>query len=148
LNSLVQNERLGIRWSSGQDILILDAIPSPSPFQITFEQFPTVKQGSGAVISTDFIRYNLQVPNVLCTNSITTGCVNPVRYEIPVVINGVIGDSQVSNTGNITVDLREDVIDPILLLLLASFGIPIIGIIIQRARGRSARIPARRVVGI
>ncbi len=145
LNSFVQNERLGIRWSSGQDIVILSAIPATSPFQITFEAFPVAKQGSGAVISTDFLSYNLQVPSVQCSLQITTNCVEKVRYEIPVTINAVIGDSQVSDTGTITVDLVDEFLDPILLILLATFAIPIIGIIIQKSRGRSSSVPARRV---
>jgi len=145
LNSFVQNERLGIRWSSGQDIVILSAIPATSPFQITFEAFPVAKQGSGAVISTDFLSYNLQVPSVQCSLQITTNCVEKVRYEIPVTINAVIGDSQVSDTGTITVDLVDEFLDPILLILLATFAIPIIGIIIQKSRGRKSSVPARRV---
>jgi len=145
LNSFLDDERLGIRWSSGQDIVVVSAIPSPSPFLIIFEQLPTVKQGSGAVISTDFILYNLQVPITQCTNVIRMDCVERVRYEIPITVNAIINGTNVSDIGTITVDLVEELIDPILVLLLATFGIPIVGVLVQRARGRSSFIPAKKV---
>ncbi len=146
LNSLVTNERLGIRWSSGQDMVVTSAIPASSPFTITFETFPAVKRGSGAVISTDFVLYNIGVPNRNCTTQIRSDCVEKVRYEIPVTINGIVGGLEVTDTGTITIDLSEGTFDPILLLILSMFFIPLAGVMLQRSRGRSARIPVRRIV--
>ena len=146
LNSFLQNERLGIRWSSGQDIVVVSATPSPSPFLITFEQFPVVKQGSGAVISTDFLLYNLQVPRNQCTDVIRENCVLNVRYEIPITVNAIINNTNVSDVGTITVDLVDELIDPILLILIATFSIPLIGVFVQRARGRNSSVPIRRIV--
>jgi len=145
LNSILDNERLGIRWSSGQDIVIVSVIPSPSPFLITFEQLPAVKQGSGAVISTDFILYNLQVPRSECVGEATMDCVQKVRYEVPVTVNAVINGTNVQDIGTITVDLVDEFIDPILVLILATFGIPLAGVFIQRSRGRSGTPPVRDV---
>ncbi len=146
LNSFLQNERLGIRWSSGQDIVVVSAIPAVSPFQITFEQFPVIKQGSGAVVSTDFLVYNLQVPINECTNVIRSNCALKVRYEVPITVNAILNGTNVSDVGTITVDLREGEIDPILLIILATFSIPIIGAIVQRQRGRSAQVPIGKLI--
>ena len=146
LNSFLQNERLGIRWSSGQDIVVVSASPAVSPFQITFEQFPVVKQGSGAVVSTDFLVYNLQVPRNECTDVIRSNCALKVRYEVPITVNAILNGTSVSDTGTITVDLREGEIDPILLIILATFGIPIIGAIVQRGRKRSTQVPIGRLI--
>jgi hypothetical protein len=148
LNSFLSNERLGFRWSSGNDLVLVSAIPSPSPFMIIFEQLPEVKQGSDAVVSTNFIRYDLEVPRNLCSTLITQNCVERLRYEVPVTLNAVINDIQVSDTGIITVDLTEELIDPILVIILATFAIPIVGVIIQRSRGRGSLEPARRATGI
>lgn len=145
LNSLVTNERLGIRWSSGQDMTITSATPALSPFTVTFETFPSVKRGSGAVISTDFILYNIGVPNRNCTIQIRSDCVEKVRYEIPVTVNGIVNGVQVSDTGTITIDLSEGTFDPILLLILSMFFIPAGGVAIQKLRGRSGNIPLRRI---
>jgi len=147
LQSLLSNERLGFRWSSGNDLVLVSAITAPSPFFITFEQLPEVKQGSGFTVSTDFIVYDLEVPRNLCTNIITQNCVEKLRYEIPVTLNAIINEIQVSDTGTITVDLTEELIDPIIVILLATFAIPIVGVVIQRARGRSSFVPARRALG-
>ena len=141
LNSFLDNERLGIRWSSGQDIVVVSAVPALSPFLITFEQLPAVKQGSGAVISTDFLIYNLQVPRNPCVGVVTMDCVEKLRYEVPVVVNAIINGTNVSDTGIITVDLVDELLDPILLLILATFGIPLIGVFVQRRRGRKAVPP-------
>ena len=141
LNSFLSNERLGIRWSSGQDIVVVSAVPALSPFLITFEQLPAVKQGSGAVISTDFLLYNLQVPRNACVAEVTMDCVEKLRYEVPVVVNAIINGTNVSDVGTITVDLVDEFLDPILLLILATFGIPLIGVFVQRRRGRKAVPP-------
>jgi len=146
LNSFLQNERLGIRWSSGQDIVVVGAVPAVSPFLITFEQFPVVKQGSGAVVSTDFLMYNLQVPRNECTDVVRSNCALKVRYEVPITVNAILNGTNVSDTGTITVDLREGEIDPILLIILATFGIPIIGGIVQRSRKRSTQVPIGRLI--
>ncbi len=146
LNSFLGNERLGIRWSSGQDMIVTSAVPASSPFLITFEQFPSVKRGSGAVISTDFILYNIGVPNIECTTQVTSQCVQKVRYEIPITVNGIVAGQEVSDVGNITVDLSEGTFDPILLLILSMFFIPLAGILFQRSRGRSARVPVNKLL--
>ncbi len=143
----MDNERLGFRWSSGSNLVLVSAIPAPSPFFITFEPLPAVKQGSGFTVSTNFLLYDLEVPRNLCTTVITQNCVEKLRYEVPVTLNAIINEIQVSDTGTITVDLTEELIDPILVILLATFAIPVVGIIIQRARGRSSFIPARRALG-
>jgi len=145
LNSFLPDQRLGIRWSSGQNIVVVSATPASSPFMITFEQFPTIKQGSGAVLSTDFLVYNLQVPTLECGGVITQNCVDKARYEIPVTVNAVLNGTNVSDVGTITIDLTDDILDPVLLIILAVFFIPLIGAIVQRARGRSASIPIRRL---
>ncbi len=145
LGSFLQDQRLGIRWSSGQDIVVVSATPSASPFTFTFEQFPVVKQGSGAVISTDFISYNIQVPSNQCEIEVTTNCAERLRYEIPITVNAIINGSQVSDDGTITVDLVDELLDPILVLLLATFGIPLIGVFVQRSRKRSVVQAIRRV---
>jgi hypothetical protein len=146
LNSFLDDERLGIRWSSGQDIIIVSAVPSPSPFLITFEALPAIKQGSGAVVSTDFLLYNLQVPRLECGNQITQNCVQKVRYEIPVIVTAMIANKTVIDTGNITVDLVDDLIDPILVLLLATFGIPLVAGLVQRSRGKKNQTQSIRQV--
>jgi len=74
LNSFLPNERLGLRWSTGQDIVIVSAEPAPSPFLINFEQFPVIKRGSGAVVSTSFLNYNLSVPTLECGEVIDWIC--------------------------------------------------------------------------
>ena len=147
LNSFLDNERLGLRWSTGDDIVVVSATTATSPFLFSFEQFPVIKQGSNAVVSTNFLLYNLEIPRNECTNVITTNCTQKVRYEVPVTVNAVIDGVQVSSTGTITVDLREGEIDPILLIILATFGIPIIGAIVQRSRNRGTIEPLRRIVG-
>lgn len=144
LNSFLDGERLGFRWSSPDDIVIVSAVTAPSPFTITFEKLPVVKQGS-PFVSTNFILYQLEVPRQQCGMGITQNCVEKVRYEIPVTLNAVIDGVQVSNTGTITVDLTDELIDPILLILMATFSIPLIGVIIQRARGRPSIEAIRRV---
>ncbi len=146
LNSFLDNERLGIRWSSGQDIVVVSASPAPSPFIFTFEQLPVIKRGSGAVVSTDFIVYNLNIPRNQCVDVVSIDCVEKVRYEVPITVNAVLNGTNVSDVGTVTVDLREGQIDPILLIILATFGIPIIGAIVQRSRGRSAQVPLRKLV--
>ena len=146
LQSFLDDQRLGFRWSTGDDLVIVSATPALSPFMFTFEQFPAVKQGSGAFVSTNFILYNLEVPRTECTDTISVNCVEKIRYEIPVTVNAIINGTQVSDTGSITVDLTEDEIDPILLIVLATLSIPIIGVIIQRSRGRSSVEPLRRVL--
>jgi len=146
LNSFLVNERLGLRWSTGDDIIITSATPSSSPFLITFERFPLVKQGSGAFVSTDFLTYILQVPRDECTVEVTSDCVQKVRYEIPVTVNAIINGTNVSDTGTITDDLTEDPIDPVLLIILATLTIPIIGGIIQSIRGKSTVEPIRRII--
>jgi len=125
---------------------ITSATPASSPFTITFETFPAVKRGSGAVISTDFVLYNIGVPNRNCTTQIRSDCVEKVRYEIPVTINGIVNGVQVSDTGTITIDLSEGTFDPILLLILSMFFIPLAGVGIQKLRGRSTSIPTRRII--
>jgi len=75
LNSFLDSERLGVRWSTGDDIVIASATPSASPFMFTFEQFPAIKQGSGAFVSTSFLTYNVLVPTVECTIQVTSDCV-------------------------------------------------------------------------
>ena len=145
LNSFLDSERLGIRWSSGQDIVVVSATPSSSPFLITFESLPAVKQGSGAVISTDFLLYNLQVPRNECTDVIRQNCVEKLRYEIPITVNAIINGTNVSDVGTITVDLVDEFLDPILVLLLATFGIPLFGVFVQRRRKRSVVEAIRRV---
>ncbi len=102
---------------------------------------------TGAVISTDFILYKISVPNVECTTQITNQCVQKVRYEIPVTVNGIVGGQEVSDVGTITVDLTEGTFDPILLLILSMFFIPLAGILFQRSRGRSARVPVSKLLG-
>jgi len=146
LQSFLDDQRLGFRWSTGDNLVIVSATPALSPFMFTFEQFPVVKQGSGAFASTNFILYNLEVPRLECTATISVNCVEKIRYEIPVTVNAVINGTQVSDTGTITVDLTEDEIDPILLIILSLFFIPVIGVIIQRSRGRSSIEPLRRVI--
>lgn len=146
LQSFLDDERLGFRWSTGGDIVIVSATPALSPFMFTFEQFPVVRQGSGAFVSTNFILYNLEVPRTECGATITMNCVEKIRYEIPVTVNAIINGTQVSSTGTITVDLTEDAIDPILLIILSTLAIPIIGVIIQRSRGRSSVEAVRRLV--
>jgi Fe-S cluster assembly iron-binding protein IscA len=148
LNSFLDDERLGIRWSSGQDIVVVSAVPSPSPFLITFEQLPAIKQGSGAVVSTDFLLYNLQVPRLECGGEISQNCVQKLRYEIPVTVTIVLANQTITDTGNITVDLVDDLIDPILVLLLATFGIPLVAGLVQSARGKKNQTQAiRRTFG-
>jgi len=146
LQSFLDDQRLGFRWSTGDDLVIVSATPALSPFMFTFEQFPVVKQGSGAFVSTNFILYNLEVPRLECSDTISVNCVEKIRYEIPVTVNAVINGTQVSDTGTITVDLTEDEIDPILLIILSLFAIPVIGVIIQRSRGRSTVEPLKRVI--
>jgi len=149
LQSFLASQRLGFRWSTSDDIVIVSVVPAESPFLLTFEKVPVLKRGSGAVISTDFVNYNLEVPRNECTVIITQNCVVKARYEIPVTINAIINDIQVSDTGTITVDLTDELIDPILLILMATFAIPLIGVVVQRARGRSASIPTiRRATGL
>jgi len=148
LNSFLDDERLGIRWSSGQDIVVVSAVPSASPFLITFESLPTIKQGSGAVVSTDFLVYNLQVPRLECGGEITQNCVQKVRYDIPVTVTIILANQTISDTGTITVDLVDDIIDPILVLLLATFGIPLFAGLVQRAKGKKNQAQAiRRTFG-
>jgi len=144
LNSFLKNERLGIRWSSGQDIVIVSATPALSPFSLTFEQFPVIKRGSGAVISTDFILYDLQVPRNECTTELITNCVEKIRYEIPITVNAVLNGTNVSDRGTITINLTEDPIDVILLILLSTLSIPLVAGIVQRSRGRSGVIQTVR----
>jgi len=146
LQSFLDDQRLGFRWSTGDDLVIVSATPALSPFMFTFEQFPVVKQGSGAFVSTNFILYNLEVPRLECTTTISVNCVEKIRYEIPVTVNAIINGTQVSDTGTITVDLTEDEIDPILLIILSLFAIPVIGVLVQRSRGRSSIEPLRRVI--
>jgi len=145
LQSFLDDERLGIRWSNSDDIVVVSVIPSPSPFLLTFEQLPAIKRGSGTGLgSTNFLTYNLEIPRNECTILITQDCVQKVRYEIPVTVNAVIDGIQVSDTGTITVDLTEELIDPILLILLATFSIPLIAGIVQRSKGRPDAIEAIR----
>jgi len=146
LQSFLDDERLGFRWSTGDDLVVVSATPALSPFMFTFEQFPVVRQGSGAFVSTSFILYNLEIPRTECTVTISVNCVEKIRYEIPVTVNAIINGTQVSDTGTITVDLTEDEIDPILLIILSTMAIPIIAVIIQRSRGRSTVEPLRRVI--
>jgi len=146
LNSFLQNERLGIRWSSGQNIVIVSTTPALSPFSFTFEQFPVIKRGSGAVISTDFILYDLQVPRNECTRELTRNCVEKIRYEIPITVNAVLNGTNVSDRGTITINLVEDEIDPILLIILSTLAIPVVAGLVQRRRGRGTIQPLRRVV--
>lgn len=146
LQSFLDNERLGFRWSTGDDLVVVSATPALSPFMFTFEQFPVVRQGSGAFVSTSFILYNLEVPRTECTVTISVNCVEKIRYEIPVTVNAIINGTQVSDTGTITVDLTEDEIDPILLIILSTAIIPFIAVIIQRSRGRSSVQPLRRLI--
>lgn len=146
LNSFLDSERLGIKWSSGQDIIITSAFPAQSPFLITFEQFPVVKQGSGAVVSTNFLVYNLQVPKTECETGESLDCVQKVRYEIPVTINAILNGTSVSDVGTITISLVDEALDPVLLFFLALIGIPLVGIFIQKARGRSGSIPLRQAI--
>jgi len=146
LQSFLDDQRLGFRWSTGDNLVIVSATPALSPFMFTFEQFPVVKQGSGAFVSTNFILYNLEVPRTECTDTISVNCVEKIRYEIPVTVNAIINGTQVSDTGTITVDLTEDEIDPILLIILSLFSIPFIAVIIQRSRGRSSVEAIRRIV--
>lgn len=146
LQSFLDDQRLGFRWSTGDDLIIVSATPALSPFMFTFEQFPVVRQGSGAFVSTSFILYNLEVPRTECTVTISVNCVEKIRYEIPVTVNAIINGTQVSDTGTITVDLTEDQIDPILLIILSTAVIPFIAVIIQRSRGRSTIQPLKRVI--
>ena len=144
LNSFFENERLGFRWSTGQDIIIISVIPSPSPFAFTFEQVPVIKQGSQAVISTDFLVYDLQVPRQECSTEVTTNCVQKVRYEIPIQVTAIIANSTITDTGTITVDLVDDLIDPIVIILLAIIGIPLLGGLILMTRSKPAVTTIRR----
>jgi len=146
INSMLENQRLGIRWSSGQDIVVVSARPAESPFLISFEQLPAVKQGSGAVISTDFLLYNLQVPRNECGIMVTMDCVEKLRYEVPVTVEAIINGTNVSDVGTITVDLVDELIDPILLILIATFSIPLIGVFVQRARGRRSTPPVSNLL--
>jgi len=145
LNSLLVNERLGIRWTTGDDIVITSVTPASSPFLITFEKLPVIKQGSGLFASTNFLTYNLLVQRNECSAEITMNCVQKLRYEIPVTVNALINGTNVSDIGTITVDLTEDEIDIILVLILATFGVPLIAGLVQRSRGRSGIPPVKDV---
>ena len=80
-----------------------------------------------------------------CGDVIQTNCVERARYEIPVDVNAIINGTQVSDTGTITVDFTEDALDPVLMILLATFGIPLVAVAVQKVRGRSTSIPVRRL---
>lgn len=144
LNSLLDRERLGIRWSSGMDIVIVSATIEPSPFTFTFEDFPAIKRGSGAVISTDFIQYDLNIPRNLCSETITANCVEKIRYEVPITVNAVINATAVSDRGSITIDLTEDPIDIIILIILSTLSITVVAGLVLRSRGRSGVIQTVR----
>lgn len=144
LQSFLDNERLGLRWSTGDDIVIVDITPSASPFLFSFEQLPVVKQGSGAFVSTDFLTYDLDVPRTACGDVITFDCVNRIRYEVPITVQAVIDGIGVQDTGTITVDLTEDDIDIILLLVIVTGLVPVVAILIQRARGKKIPLTTTR----
>ncbi len=136
VNSFLQNEQLGIRWSNGDDIVITEVLVSPSPFTFTFETLPVIKVGSDIAISESAIAYNLSVPTQKCPeNNFSFDCVSDIRYSIPVTVNAVIQSVQVSAEGTIIVDLSEEDIDPILLILFFTILIPIVAGIIWKLKG-------------
>jgi len=147
LQSFLQNQKLGIRWSNGDDIVIVSATPANSPFLFTFEQFPITKRGSGSFVSENFIEYDVQVPRNLCSPIATQNCVEMIRYDIPITVNAIINKTQVSDTGSIIVDLTQEAIDPIMIILVTTTGIAIVGMILHKSAGGNLAIPVRRVIG-
>lgn len=135
IQSFLSNEQLGIRWSTGDDIIIASVVPAQSPFTFTFEQLPVIKEGSKSAISENGISYNLQVPNKECEVEFGFDCVEKIRYSVPVTVNAIINGTDVSATGTILVDLTEEELNPILILLFGLLAIPIIASIIWKTRG-------------
>lgn len=146
LQSFLQNQELGIRWSSGDDIVIVSATPATSPFTFTFEQFPVIKRGSGSFVSDSFILYNLEVPRNQCSAVLTENCVEKIRYEVPITVNAIINKTAVSDTGSITIDLTKGAIDPIVVIMVALTGITVLGAILHKRGGGNLSVPVRRVV--
>lgn len=135
VQSFLANEQLGIRWSTGDDIIIASVVPAQSPFDFTFEQLPVIKDGSGSAISENGISYNLQVPTEECDVAFGFDCVEKIRYSIPVTVNAIINGTEVDATGTILVDLTEEELNPILVILFGLLSIPIVAGVIWKTRG-------------
>ncbi len=135
INSFLSNERLGIRWSTGDDIVITSITPASSPFTFTFELIPVIKEGSGFAISENALTYNLQIPDKKCDLEFSFDCVDTIRYSVPVTVHALINGTDAFNVGNILVDLTEDELNPILIILFFTILIPIVAGIIWKLKG-------------
>lgn len=130
-------EHLDVNWNIPANIEVDNVtVPASSPITIVFQKGPIVLQGSPTGASSAGIVFGYLVPPNYCNPGQIGNCVDPVSYNVPITVQGVLGNgTHFSTTTNLTFNFvpRNDYI--------YLFMVVVIGIIIS---GVSYRIIFRK----
>ena len=124
LSQLVSGS-IKVVWDSPNNMVIKSIIVSDSPFIVRFQDVPFSLIGNSDGVSDGIINYSVKIPNKFCEGVATIGCVQNIRYEIPVTISATHDDSNVTKNTVIIIDMtgKQDI--PFIFVLLAISAVPL-----------------------